>query len=252
MSEVETGPIAEQSEAIITCENIVVGYGSDIVLKNVSLRFPGGKYILLMGPNGAGKTTLIKAILGLISLRSGSIITPFSVKPPGYVPQQKSIDPLFPVNVRQIVEMGLYSELGWWKRKCSKCRQVIDETLERFNLLEHDRKLFSELSAGMRQKALIARAFVNGCDVFILDEPTSELDQQTECEVSEHLHRLVKEQNKTVIVVHHGLGFTVDHSDLICMVNHGKATMLKPHESISVRQLADAARKGVIAGECVV
>lgn len=241
---------AQQSagEPVIVCKDIAVGYGPDLVLNDVTLSIPSGAFVLIMGPNGAGKTTLVKAMLGLLKLRSGRITTFFDGMPPGYVPQQKTIDPLFPVSIRKIVEMGLYAELGWWGRISGDHRRRVDETLRRFNLLEHDRKIFSELSAGMRQKTLIARAFVNGADVFILDEPASELDEQSEREVVEHLHRLTR-QGKTVLVVHHGMGYTVQRSDMVCVVNHGQATMLKPDQQFSIEQLAEAARRGRGKGE---
>jgi ABC-type Mn2+/Zn2+ transport system ATPase subunit len=238
---IERGPV-------ITCENIFVGYGSELVLRDVSLQIAAGMFVLLMGPNGAGKTTLLKAILGLLPLRRGQITTPFHVTPPGYVPQQKSIDPLYPITVRQIVSMGLYPELGPWGRVTGDFRRRVDTTLEQFDLLAHDRKTFAELSGGMRQKALIARAFVGGSEVFILDEPTSELDERAEREVVEHLHRLTRQQGKTVLLVHHGLGHAVSHGDLVCLVNHGKATLLEPDENHSMEHVADAARRGIAKG----
>ena len=241
--------IATEREPVITCEDIFVGYGSELVLKGVSLRILAGSFVLLMGPNGAGKTTLLKALLGLLKPRRGQITTPFHVTPPGYVPQQKSIDPLYPITVRQIVGMGLYPELGPWRRVTGDFRRRVDATLEQFDLLAHDRKTFGELSGGMRQKALIARAFVSGAEIFILDEPTSELDERSEREVVQHLHRLARQHNKTVLLVHHGLGHAVDHGDMVCLVNHGKAVLLEPDENHSMEHVADAARRGIAKGK---
>ncbi len=241
--------IATERKSVITCEDIFVGYGSELVLKGVSLQIMAGSFVLLMGPNGAGKTTLLKALLGLLQPRRGQITTPFHRTAPGYVPQQKSIDPLYPVTVRQIVGMGLYPELGPWRRVTGDFRRRVDATLEQFDLLAHDRKTFSELSGGMRQKTLIARAFVSGAEIFILDEPTSELDERSEREVVQHLHRLARQQNKTVLLVHHGLGHAVDHGDMVCLVNHGKAVLLEPDENHSMEHVADAARRGIAKGK---
>lgn len=238
-----------EQKTVIACENIVVGYGGEVVLRDVSLRITAGSFVLLMGPNGAGKTTLLKAILGLLKPRRGHIATPFHITAPGYVPQQKSIDPLYPVTVRQIVGMGLYPELGPWRRVTGHFRRRVDATLEQFDLLAHDRKTFGELSGGMRQKTLIARAFVSGAEIFILDEPTSELDERSEREVVQHLHRLARHQDKTVLLVHHGLGHAVDRGDMVCLVNHGKAVLLEPDENHSMEHVADAARRGIAKGK---
>jgi len=238
-----------EQKTVIACENIVVGYGSEVVLGDVSLRITAGSFVLLMGPNGAGKTTLLKAILGLLKPRRGHIATPFHITAPGYVPQQKSIDPLYPITVRQIVGMGLYPELGPWRRVTGHFRRRVDATLEQFDLLAHDRKTFGELSGGMRQKTLIARAFVSGAEIFILDEPTSELDERSEREVVQHLHRLARHQDKTVLLVHHGLGHAVDRGDMVCLVNHGKAVLLEPDENHSMEHVADAARRGIAKGK---
>lgn len=243
-----TAAIAGKRASVITCENISVGYGRELVLQDVSLSIAAGSLVLLMGPNGAGKTTLLKAILGLLKPRRGRITTPFHLTPPGYVPQQKSIDPLYPITVRQIVAMGLYPELGPWRRVTGDFRRRVDATLEQFDLLAHDRKTFGELSGGMRQKALIARAFVSGAEIFILDEPTSELDERSEREVVEHLHRLARGQGKTVLLVHHGLGHAVNRGDVVCLVNYGKATLLEPDENHSMEHVADAARRGIARG----
>lgn len=101
---------------VITCEHVHVAYGMQEVLHDVCLEIPQGVLLPFVGPNGAGKTTLLRAILGLVPVRAGVIRAPFAVKTAGYVPQEKVIDPLYPVTTRKIVEMGLYPELGWWRR----------------------------------------------------------------------------------------------------------------------------------------
>ncbi|MDO9540881.1 MAG: ATP-binding cassette domain-containing protein, partial [Kiritimatiellia bacterium] len=182
---------------IITCRHVFMTYGRQEVLHDVCLELPSGGVIPFVGPNGAGKTTLLRAILGLLPIRSGRIQTPFAHKPPGYVPQQKAIDPLYPVSARRIVEMGLYPRIGLWRRIGLSERKSVDDALSWFNLAEHQDKTFGELSGGMRQKTLLARAFATEADVFILDEPTSELDERSERDVLAYLQRLCKEHGKT-------------------------------------------------------
>ncbi|MFC1582406.1 metal ABC transporter ATP-binding protein [Planctomycetota bacterium] len=216
-------PVEQKNEeTIIECENLTVAYGQEKVLDCVDLTVKRGAFLPIVGPNGAGKTTLLRVILGLIKPINGKIRTPFSVSPPGYVPQQKAIDPLYPVTLRQIVKMGLYPKLSFWRRATEDDEQKVDDALSRVGLLEHDRKRYSELSGGMKQKTFVARALVSGAHVFIMDEPTSELDEESEHEVIEHLYKLSREQGKTVLLAVHGLDHVMGLTDTICNVEHGK------------------------------
>jgi ABC-type Mn2+/Zn2+ transport system ATPase subunit len=221
---------------VIACRNVCVAYGRQPdVLHDVSLDLPAGNLIPFIGPNGAGKTTLLRAILGLVPVRSGRIATPFAIRRPGYVPQLKSIDPLYPVSTRRVVEMGLFPALGEWQRPGPNHRRAVDEALERFGLAEHQGKTFGELSGGMRQKAFLARAFAAEADVLILDEPTSELDEQSEAEVLAHLRRLVWEKGKTVLMAYHGLHQAAALSALMCVVNHGHARLMTSQEALALK-----------------
>ena len=210
---------------IVRCEHVHVAYGRQEILHDVSLEIPAGSLLPFVGPNGAGKTTLLRALLGLLMPTRGRIQTPFAGKPAGYVPQQKSIDPLYPVTTRQIVEMGLYPELGWWRQPNQDQRKRVDEVLIRFGLGEHQQKNFGELSGGMKQKALLGRALVSEAEVFIMDEPTSELDEDSERDVLAHLVALSQEGGKTVLLAHHGIDQAGSLSPTVCVVNHGRVQM---------------------------
>jgi len=217
--------LSKSSRFIITCEHVHVAYGRQEVLHDVCLEIASGILLPFVGPNGAGKTTLLRAILGLLTPVVGHIRTPFDRKPAGYVPQQKSIDPLYPVTTRQIVEMGLYPELGWWKRPDQEQKRRVDGVLDRFGLAGHQAKTFGELSGGMKQKALLGRALVSGADVFIMDEPTSELDEDSEKEVLGHLVTLSRENGKTVLLAHHGIDQAGSLAPTVCVVHYGKVQM---------------------------
>jgi ABC-type Mn2+/Zn2+ transport system ATPase subunit len=216
---------------VIACEHVHVAYGRQEILHDVSLDIPAGIFLPFVGPNGAGKTTLLRAILGLLAPTRGRIRTPFAGKPAGYVPQQKSIDPLYPVTTRQIVEMGLYPEIGWWRQPNRDQRKRVDEVLDRFGLGEHQRKTFAELSGGMKQKTLLGRALVSEAEVFIMDEPTSELDEDSEQDVLAHLIALSREGGKTVLLAHHGIAQAGLLSPTVCVVNHGRVQLADIREA---------------------
>ena len=222
-------------QPIIVCEHVCIAYGREDAVHDASVAVPAGAFLPVVGPNGAGKTTLLRAILGLLKPRRGRITTPFHLRPAGYVPQEKALDPLFPVSLRQIVTMGLYPELGVWRRPNRRQQERIDESLAEFGLAGHQTKMFSELSGGMRQKTLLARALVSGADVFIMDEPTSELDEETEAEVLRHLHRLSAEDGKTVLMAHHGLDHIADLAPAILRFDHGRTKMVATKDALAAR-----------------
>ena len=215
-------------DPVIICRHVSVAYGRQEVVHDVSLEIPRGAFLPFVGPNGAGKTTLLRAILGLIRPRRGEIVTPFAAAPPGYVPQQGAIDTLYPVSVRQIVAMGLYPRLGFWRRPARADWQTVDAALAEFGLADHAAKAYAELSGGMKQKALLARALASGAEVFIMDEPTSQLDEPSENEVLAHLRRLSEREGKTVLLAFHGLHELHDPPPQVCLVEHGHVRLAAP------------------------
>jgi ABC-type Mn2+/Zn2+ transport system ATPase subunit len=204
---------------VVQCKGLSVGYGSETVLSEVDFTAVKGELLPIIGPNGGGKTTFLKALLGLIPVRKGTLSLALQGKPPGYVPQHKRIDPLYPVSVRAIVAMGLYPELGFWGRPNCNQRQRIDSALERFGLQKHQGKTFGELSGGMRQKCLLARAFVTGADLFFLDEPTAGLDAVSEQWFLNHLVALNHDEGKTILIAHHRLEDLTFLSQTVCLVD---------------------------------
>ncbi len=213
-------------KAIIQCENVTLAYGREVVLSGVSFDISDGAFLPFVGPNGAGKTTLLRAILGLVKPSRGVIKTPFDRQVAGYVPQNKAIDPIYPVPVRRIVAMGLYPGLGALRRPKAEGKKKVDSALEMFSLTEHADKTFDLLSGGMKQKVMLARAFASGAEVFVMDEPTSELDAGAEHAVLEHLHRLTRDQGKTVLFAHHGVNHITGWSTEVCLVERGKAQIV--------------------------
>ena len=191
--------------AVLRCREVTVGYDGAVVLDRVSLEVPRHSLSLLVGPNGAGKTTFVKACLGLIPCTSGTIDRDFGPYPAAYVPQQKKLDAAYPVTVADIVEMGLYPEIGWWRRPGRDARNRVARTLDEFGLRPHLAKRFDELSGGLRQRTLLARAVVARAEVIFLDEPTAGLDSASEAELMRLIGRLNGRGGCTVLWVTHRL-----------------------------------------------
>ncbi|MBC8420858.1 MAG: ATP-binding cassette domain-containing protein [Desulfobacterales bacterium] len=217
----------KHSETIITIEHLCVAYDRKDILHDVTIEITRGLFLPFVGPNGAGKTTLLRAILGLIRPRAGNVRTALSRSDLRYVPQHRSIDPLYPVTTWQIVMMGLYPELGLWRRPNREQKQHLNHLIEELGLAEHAHKTFGELSGGMKQKALIARALVGKPEVLVMDEPTSELDEISEREILSRLFGLCEHQGTTVLFAHHGLDIIKGLASKVCLVNHGSVRLVQ-------------------------
>ena len=204
---------------VIQCRGMTVAYGRDVVLEKIHLTVPRGALLPFVGPNGGGKTTLLKACLGLIPHQEGELVCDFGAYPPAYVPQQKQIDPIYPVSVRDLVCMGLYPETGCWGRLNRDQVARVDEVIARFGLLRHQHKHFGELSGGLRQKTLLARAVVSRAEVLVLDEPTAGLDAASEADMLALIRNLHQLERKTVLWVHHRLDQCAAFSQQVCWVD---------------------------------
>ncbi len=218
---------------ILSFEHVHFAYGHQEVLRDVCMDVHQGVLLPFVGPNGAGKTTLLRLALGLLRPSAGRVQVFGSGGAPGFVPQQKAIDPIYPVSTRQIIEMGLFPELGVWRKPGGEMRRRVDAVLERLGLSEHQCKMFGELSGGMKQKALLGRALAGRAEVYILDEPTSELDEASEQDVLGHLRALCVDEGKTVLMAHHGLAQAWALAETVCEVNHGRVRLVKAEERLA-------------------
>jgi len=213
------------NDTLVLCEGMYAGYGRETVLKDVNIRIEAGDYLPIVGPNGAGKTTLLRCILGFIRPTKGRLVTEFARHPPVYVPQNRTIDPLFPLTAEQIVVSGLYRELGWWRRPTEEQLRRVHEVMERLRLTPFKDKNYRELSGGTQQKVLVARALVSNSSVLFLDEPTSELDADSEKEIFDILLYENRENRKTVVFACHGVDVRLLGVEKVCSVEYGRVAI---------------------------
>lgn len=176
-----------------------------------------------MGPNGAGKTTLIKAALGLVPLASGKVeIYGRSYEQQrhlvGYVPQRESVDWDFPVTVRDVVLMGTYGQLGWFRRPGKKEREIADRCIHQVGISKLANRQIRQLSGGQQQRVFLARALAQDAQLYFLDEPFAGVDAATEAAIFELLQEM-RSNNKTVLVVHHDLQTVQDYFDYVILLN---------------------------------
>jgi manganese/zinc/iron transport system ATP- binding protein len=207
----------------IEVHDLTVAYRDKPVLLYVDLRVPPGVLMGIVGPNGAGKTTLMKSILGLIRPISGRVLIageplPAVRKQVGYVPQRGSVDWDFPATVFDVVLMGTYGSLGWFRRPGQAEKLAARESLEQVGMQDFGDRQISQLSGGQQQRVFFARALVQKANLYLMDEPFQGVDASTERTILELLHKL-RSNGVTVVVVHHDLQTVREYFDQVTLLN---------------------------------
>jgi len=207
----------------IEVEDLTMAYGEKPVLWDIDLHVPEGTLMAIVGPNGAGKTTLIKSILGLLKPAAGRVLIygrPYEEqrKLVGYVPQRGSVDWDFPTSVLDVVMMGRYGKLGWFRRPGQKEKEMALEALEKVGMSKYAHRQISQLSGGQQQRTFLARALVQDAQVYFMDEPFQGVDATTERAIVALLKDL-REAGKTVVVVHHDLQTVPEYFDWVTLLN---------------------------------
>jgi manganese/zinc/iron transport system ATP- binding protein len=208
---------------ILDVHDVTVAYTRKPVLWDVDLTLTSPCLLGIIGPNGAGKSTLIKAILGLVPLVNGSVqIFGHPVaserKRVGYVPQRESVDWDFPVSVLDVVLMGTYGNLGWFRRPGATEIAWARQCLDMVGLRDLENRQIGQLSGGQQQRTFLARALAQQADLYFMDEPFAGVDAATERAIFALLAQL-REQGKTVLVVHHDLRTVPSYFDQVVMLN---------------------------------
>lgn len=158
----------------ISVKNLTVAYDATPVLWDVSLSIKQRVVMGLVGPNGAGKSTLLKSILGLTPKVAGEVKVLGQAfeknrKQISYVPQRSAIDWDFPTTVLDLVMMGTYGRLGWFRRPGRKEKADSMAALETLSMQDFANRQIAELSGGQQQRAFLARAFVQDAPIYFLD-----------------------------------------------------------------------------------
>ncbi|TWT66322.1 High-affinity zinc uptake system ATP-binding protein ZnuC [Posidoniimonas polymericola] len=211
------------SRIALEAHDLTVAYHRKPVLWNVDFVMPEGNLVAIVGPNGAGKTTLIKAALGLTPIASGHVEIygqPYRKQRSivGYVPQRESVDWEFPVTVRDVVMMGLYGKVGWFRRPGKAERLIAEQRLEEVGLSDFANRQIRQLSGGQQQRVFLARALAQDAQVYFMDEPFAGVDAATEAAIIQLL-RTLRQSGKTVFVVHHDLQTVRDYFDQVILLN---------------------------------
>jgi manganese/zinc/iron transport system ATP- binding protein len=214
---------AELPPSPLSVRDLTVAYHRKPVIWDIDLSIPAGKLVGIIGPNGAGKSTLMKACLDLIGRSSGDVSIfgkPYAEmrQRVGYVPQRESVDWDFPVSALDVVAMGTYAKLGWFRRVSRRSKALSLQALDRVGLADYADRQISQLSGGQQQRTFLARALVQDADIYFMDEPFAAVDAATERAIVDLLRDLQK-RGKTVLVVHHDLATVREYFDWTVLLN---------------------------------
>jgi len=193
------------------------------LLQEISLAIFAHQFVAIIGPNGSGKTTLLKLMMGFLKPLQGNIKL-FNLPPEkshrymGYVPQVNLYDQQFPLSVLDVVLMGALAELTWYGSYPAAVKEKAREALERVGLLKLQDLPFGTLSGGQMQRVLIARAIISKPKILFLDEPTANIDPETQALILKLLIEL--KSSMTIIMVTHHLQAFVQHVDKVFCVQN--------------------------------
>ncbi len=161
------------SALAVQARGLAVGYGSQVAAEGLDLAVARGELLALVGANGSGKSTLLKTIAGLLAPLAGSLEVHGRM---AYMAQVRGQGPVLPLQVRDVVGMGRYGDLGLLGRWGERDRELVARSMQRTGVEHLARRSFWELSVGQRQRAHLAQALASEADLLILDEPTSGID----------------------------------------------------------------------------
>ena len=202
-------------------------YGQQLVLKQINLPVEQGSVLGIIGPNGGGKTTLLQLLLGQFSPTRGAI-TVDGLSPRdavkrghliGYLPQSYAVPADFPIDVRQVVRLGLVAKTGMLRAHSAADLQFVEWLMQRVGISELADRALGTLSGGQRQRVMIARALASKPKLLLLDEPTTGIDRAGQQRFIEFIQDLRTELDLTVILVSHDLATVSAIADRIACLN---------------------------------
>lgn len=212
---------------LLSFKDVFFSYGSVEVLKEVTFQVNKGEYIGVIGPNGGGKTTALKLILGFLRAQKGNIHVDCPLTKVGYVPQINTYDKEFPISVLEVVLMGSLKKLSWLgtlgKEEKDRARALLKEV----GCAQLEKQAFGTLSGGQAQKVLIARALMCDPELLLLDEPTANIDAESEATIFAYLKTL--QGKKTIMIVTHNFDAIVKNVGRVICFQHVVSSM-KPQD----------------------
>jgi len=231
---------ATSRRGLVTVSGMSAGYNGRATIEDVGFSLAGGQRLALLGPNGGGKTTLLRTLLGELRPQGGTVDLRSRC---ASVPQTDRSRLDYPVSALDVVLMGSLARLAWWQRPGAGERESAREALERVGLDGRAEETFGRLSAGQRQRVLIARGLIQDADLLLLDEPFAGLDKTSAIALESLVESLAAEDRGVIIATH-----DLDQArrwDLVLCLNHRQVAFGRPDEVLD-RAVLEATYGGEI------
>ena len=207
----------------ILCRDLTLGYDNTTVAEKLDFSVFSGNYLCIVGENGAGKSTLIKTLLGLQKPMRGEIVWHEENRTNGigYLPQQTDVQKDFPASVREIVRSGCLAKRGLRPFYNKTEKQLAKSTMTQLGIIHLSKKCYRELSGGLQQRVLLARALCATRETLLLDEPTAGLDPKAQTEMYDLIQNLNK-QGVTIIMISHDISAAIKYASHILHIGNGQ------------------------------
>ncbi|MFN7727177.1 MAG: zinc ABC transporter ATP-binding protein AztA [Rubrivivax sp.] len=229
--------------AAVRVHDLTVAYRGHPAVHHLSGSFAAGQLTAVVGPNGAGKSSLLGALGGTVRHYQGLVEVDTALRV-AYLPQASALDRSFPVQVAEVVAMGLWSCIGSFGGLHAEQRQRVEAALAAVGLGGFGRRWLAELSAGQAQRVLFARVLVQDAGLILLDEPFNAIDARTTADLLALLHRW-KAEARTVIAVLHDLDQVREHFEQVLLLARERvawgptAEVLQAEHLFKARQMAE-------------
>jgi zinc/manganese transport system ATP-binding protein len=242
--------------AALRFNNLTLGYDRHPAVHHLSGAVDTGALMAVVGPNGAGKSTLFKGIVGIIKPLAGRIEREgLAARDIAYLPQAAEIDRSFPINVFDMVAMGLWHHTGLFGGMDKKARHRIDDAIAAVGLTGFEDRAIGTLSGGQMQRMLFARLLLQDARVIVLDEPFNAVDAKTSVDLFDLVRRWHGEK-RTVLTALHDIDFVrANFPETLLLAREPVAwgnttTVLTPENLLTARRMCEAFDEQ--AAECAV
>lgn len=215
-------PIPFARTDALVVRGLTVRYDGRAALEGAEARVPAASMTAIIGPNGAGKSSFLKGLLGLERAEGevSALGQPVAMALPriAYVPQRAAVDWGFPVRVIDVVLMGAWRRMGLLGRLSPALRAEAREALDRVGMADLAGRQIGALSGGQQQRVFLARALMQGAELYLLDEPFAGVDAATEAAIIAVLKAL-RDKGATILAVHHDLSTVAAYFDRVLLLN---------------------------------
>jgi iron complex transport system ATP-binding protein len=215
---------------LLSAKALSLTYNGHLVVDGFNLELQEKTIVGLIGPNGSGKTTVLRGLAGLLQPVTGSALIngkeaahmdkQLRARLVGWVPQQESS--AWPLTVQEVVQLGRAPHRGWFMPFTAGDKDMVEQSLDRADLLSLKHRPVTKLSGGEFQRVLIARVLAQEPQALLLDEPTTSLDIQHQIQVLDLVRSLVKEKGLSIVMAIHDLNLAARYCDHLILLHHGR------------------------------